>query len=264
MHFQILSRAIALDINSKFYFTGSPCANGCLWVRRTSNRSCQCATCAENRNIKTEQWRLENLDKKAKSRREWGANNKEKVSEINKKGRAKDIERARAMSRESYQRNRESCLAIRRRYVAENKHEISEKSKEYRQKNRARLLVRMKDYYQKTKERQRKRKAENKQARRVWEAGWREKNRGAFNASKAKRRADKRNRYPSWIGKVERMKISSIYAESSRLSKLTGIAFHVDHVIPLMGDLVSGLHVPENLRIIQAAENMSKGKKYVV
>lgn len=264
MHFQLLSRAIALDINSKFYFTGTPCANGGLWVRRTSNRSCQCAICAEIRNVKTEDWRIKNPEIKLESRRKWCENNKDKLREINKRWREKDIDRARAMARESYQRNRESCLAIRRRYVEENKAEISERAKEYRKRNRERLLIKMKDYYQKTKEAQRKRKSENKEARRAWEAGWRERNRGAFNASRAKRRADKRDRYPSWIGRTERAKINSIYAESSRLSKLTGITFHVDHIIPLMGDLVSGLHVPENLRIIQAVENMSKGKKYVI
>lgn len=108
MHFQLLSRAIALDINSKFYFTGEPCANGRLWVRRTSNRACQCRECTDKRSEVREKWRLENLCVVAKSRREWGARNKEKVRATNKKCRDKDIDLARAKQRERYCASREA------------------------------------------------------------------------------------------------------------------------------------------------------------
>lgn len=50
---------------------------------------------------------------------------------------------------------------------------------------------------------------------------------------------------------------------SRSISKKTGTQHHVDHIIPLQGKLVSGLHVPWNLRIIPAHENLSKSNKII-
>jgi hypothetical protein len=44
----------------------------------------------------------------------------------------------------------------------------------------------------------------------------------------------------------------------------TGVPHHVDHVIPLQGDLVSGLHVETNLQVVPAEFNHSKGNKFDV
>lgn len=77
----------------------------------------------------------------------------------------------------------------------------------------------------------------------------------------SKRRAAKLNATPSWLTKEDVFKIESFYLERKRLEKETGILHHVDHIIPLQGENVCGLHVPWNLQVIPASENISKSNK---
>lgn len=54
---------------------------------------------------------------------------------------------------------------------------------------------------------------------------------------------------------------NKIYEQARKLTKDTGIKYHVDHIVPLNSTLISGLHVPWNLRIIESNENFSKNNK---
>ena len=45
-------------------------------------------------------------------------------------------------------------------------------------------------------------------------------------------------------------------------NKTTKIKWHVDHIIPLKGTLVSGLHIWNNLRVIPKQLNLAKGNYY--
>lgn len=75
----------------------------------------------------------------------------------------------------------------------------------------------------------------------------------------AKRRAAKLERTPSWAND---QLIAAYYKEAKRLEELTGIQFHVDHIIPLQGELVSGLHVETNLQLLPAHENLGKSNSF--
>lgn len=92
------------------------------------------------------------------------------------------------------------------------------------------------------------------------EIAQRDAERDARLAVKAREKADRlRLRTPGWVNMAH---IADVYLECMRLSFETGVQHHVDHIIPLAGDTVSGLHVSENLRITTAYENMRKGNRF--
>lgn len=87
-----------------------------------------------------------------------------------------------------------------------------------------------------------------------------DKKRGAYFAYyESKKRVVKLQRTPIWS---DLTKIRCIYLEREKISKETGIPHAVDHVIPLQGKNVSGLHVPENLQIITRSANSKKYNKF--
>lgn len=76
------------------------------------------------------------------------------------------------------------------------------------------------------------------------------------------RRAAKLSATPKWLTKEHKKKIAQIYESASILTRTTGIRYHVDHIVPLRGKEVSGLHVPWNLRVITAKLNSKKSNKH--
>lgn len=84
----------------------------------------------------------------------------------------------------------------------------------------------------------------------------------SLNAMNARRRASKLNATPPWTTPEMRLEMKNIYKQSIEMGKQLGVKFHVDHVIPLKGVVVSGLHVPWNLRIITQQENQSRPKVF--
>ena len=93
----------------------------------------------------------------------------------------------------------------------------------------------------------------------AYNRAWRKANKDRCNANRAKREAAKLKRTVSW---ADLEKIAELYAEAKRLEKATGIVMHVDHIIPLRGKLVSGLHVETNLQILTWHDNLCKSNKF--
>lgn len=137
-------------------------------------------------------------------------------------------------------------------HYEQNKDRRKKQSAEYRKNNleKARLAVR--NWISKNKE---KKQAIDKEH---YEA-----NKEKYFANAVKRRAQKLRAFPSWLSKEDKKEISKIYKKSITMNKAAGkIVVHVDHIVPLQGENVSGLHVPWNLQILSATENLSKWRNF--
>lgn len=88
---------------------------------------------------------------------------------------------------------------------------------------------------------------------------WRQRNPAKAAAKASRRRAAKMQRTPKW---ADHAAIELVYIEAQRRRE-AGEVVEVDHIIPLQGELVSGLHVPENLQIIPMQANRSKANNFL-
>ena len=102
----------------------------------------------------------------------------------------------------------------------------------------------------------------NKEKESEYQKQWYDKNRGHANALNAKYNLAKKHRLPAWLTENNKKQIKAMYVLASSLTKSTGMSWHVDHIIPLQGKNVSGLHIPENLQVIPAIENIKKRNKF--
>ena len=71
-------------------------------------------------------------------------------------------------------------------------------------------------------------------------------------AGDAKYRASRKQACPSWVSTGE---LQEIYHKCPE-------KYEVDHMIPLTGNKVSGLHVPHNLQYLTSKDNKKKGNKF--
>ena len=93
---------------------------------------------------------------------------------------------------------------------------------------------------------------------------YRTKNSALINFLCQKRKLALLNRTPAWLGDDDFWMIEQAYDLAALRTKMLGFAWHVDHTLPLRGKLVSGLHVPQNLRVIPASENQRKSNRFEV
>jgi 5-methylcytosine-specific restriction endonuclease McrA len=89
---------------------------------------------------------------------------------------------------------------------------------------------------------------------------WKLDNKGYVNHINNIRYVKKKQRMPSWANPDA---IRKIYEDCAALNEEHGPrSHHVDHIIPLQGKTVSGLHVENNLQILKASDNIKKSNKY--
>lgn len=131
--------------------------------------------------------------------------------------------------RQWYLRNREQLLAKANENYQKNKEKKLEKKKDTYEKNREKYKARMRADYQKN---------------------------PAPHIERARLRAGvMEQQTPKWLTKKQREEMNLFYINRPQ-------GFHVDHIVPLKGKTVSGLHVPWNLQYLPAVDNLRKGNKH--
>jgi hypothetical protein len=161
-------------------------------------------------------------------------------------------ERALEGARQWKRDNHESNTATKREWEARNPDKVVEcylkSSTKWRTANR-RLAI----------DRSLASRAKNPEAWKAYNAQYQRDNAAKCRAKYKAYMARKAQAMPAWANEFI---IGEAYDCAQQRSKLTGVPHHVDHIVPLQGKTVCGLHVHENLQVIPGKLNLSKGRRF--
>jgi 5-methylcytosine-specific restriction endonuclease McrA len=144
-----------------------------------------------------------------------------------------------------------------KRYAEKHKKKCLAASRKWNSENKDKMLKAAKRFYEKNKD-----NPEFKEENRKKAIDWARRNPDKVLEQSARKRATKLKRVPKWLTKDDKWIMQEIYRLAKDRTKLTGIEWNVDHIIPLRGKNVSGLHVPSNLMVIEKTQNLTKSNKF--
>jgi len=237
---KLISRKEAKEQGLKRYYTGRSCKRGHIAERLVNGF--KCLECDKEWKINNDdyykRYRKMNSKKAVDRAKKWAKDNPERSKELrtksNRKHRLEKRDQYLYKRRINYRKNIEKERNRNKKYKNGNREKVNEMARRHYHNNKHRISIYRKLY--------------------------RSRNPFIHCANEAKRKAAKLKATPSWANLEE---IKKVYAESKKLSEETGVLHHVDHVVPLRGKAVCGLHVHYNLQVITAIENSRKYNKMV-
>lgn len=187
----------------------------------------------EKTKAKTAETYAANRDRLKAKRDAWRAENPPKKPGVKPLPEAERIARARASRKKTYEKNKAKVLATSARYRAANRDKERADRKAHYERNKERVAETCRAY--------------------------RQANTGKVAAWQKAYQARKRQALPAW---ADLTKIAEIYETAAWLSVTSGEPWHVDHIVPLQGKTVCGLHCEANLTLLPASENIAKSNRY--
>lgn len=181
----------------------------------------------------------ETKEKQKIAQAKWNEINKDKVSQAQRKWRKQN---PRKLNFDQRQRKKEANI----RWAKNNPNKVKAINQKSYRKHRAKKLQIVKLWREKNRERVQQR-----------HRAWLKNNIAKTRAINANRRRQKRNA-PGPHSIIEKLMVENYYQQAQKLSQSTGVEYHVDHIWPLSK---GGPHLPWNLQVITARENLVKHNK---
>jgi hypothetical protein len=244
-----MSTELVIGVNAKYC---SKCGELKSYInftarkRNKDGKESQCKTCIKELPSSSK----ENC---AVKRRRYYLKHQDAIREQKRLEYSENPEYSKAISKAWKDANREHVNQYSRDYYKENTNLVLTRAKAYRDANKEILSIRNRIQYEKDIEFSRERARE-----------WQRNNPGKASANWVRRRHRLNLSAPAWLTNKDLQDIASFYVLAKALKSASGECFHVDHIIPLKHDLVCGLHVPWNLQVLTATENLRKSNKFTV
>lgn len=221
----------------------------------------ECINKGMNTNETKLSWAKANPEKVKAAKAAYRAKAKAKISEYNAEYRAANEDRLKAKQAERYASDPERFREISQRWRRDNPDRTKAQRDRYRAANPEKIAESRASYYADNRDEELARSTQwtrdNRETVRARNSAWKKANPDKVNAANARRRATKRDALcPTRDDAV----IEAIYARARWMTEKFGVLYHVDHLIPLTK---GGLHHEDNLVVMRADMNTSKGDKII-
>jgi hypothetical protein len=193
-------------------------------------------------------WRQKHRDRLLLKEAEWRRSRRDELREQSRAWRAAHPHYT-AKQKTYYHAKRDENVRKKREYNRARRDEINAKSRAYVAANHEKKLARGAAY-----------RAANRETIRAKNAAYARANKEKIVAAVRRRQLAKQRAMPAWVNQAD---LRLFYETSARLTRETGVRHHVDHIVPIRGKTVCGLHVPWNLQVLTEAENCRKANKLI-